>query len=157
MKKYFNNNLCGFDNFIEKSVIGDYNIIMKGVDNMVRPRKRKPINADYRLFGEKIQSLRQARGLTQVELANKLKLSKTTLADYELGLIRIPLSPIKMFAEYFNVSIDELIGLQLSNNKNDIQEYNKKWYDEFKSNSFTDNEIDELINYGKYILSKRNK
>lgn len=98
---------------------------MKGVDNMVRPRKREPINADYQLFGEKIQSLRQACGLTQVELANKLGVSKTTLADYELGLIRIPLSAIKMFAEYFNVSIDELIGLQLSNNKNDIREYNK--------------------------------
>ena len=130
---------------------------MKGVDNMVRPRKREPINTDYQLFGEKIQSLRQAHKLTQVQLSKELGISKTTLADYELGLIRIPLSAIKMFAENFNVSIDELIGLQLSNNKNDIQEYNKKWYDEFKSNSFTDNEIDELINYGKYILSKRNK
>lgn len=124
---------------------------------MVRPRKREPINTDYQLFGEKIQSLRQAHRLTQVQLSKELGISKTTLADYELGLIRIPLSAIKMFAEYFNVSIDELIGLQLPNNENDTRKCNQKWLNEFESNSFTDDEINELINYGKYILSKRKK
>lgn len=134
---------------------------------MTRIRKREPINEDYRLFGSKIQALRQAHKMTQVELAKELGISKTTLADYEIGLIRIPLSAIKMFAEYFDVSIDELIGLKVSNKSNEskviltndtqLMERKTKWYKEFQPYEFTDDEIDEIINYAKYILSKRKK
>ena len=41
-------------------------------------------------LGERIRSLRKARGMTQQELADKLHTTKQTIGKYEQGIIRIP-------------------------------------------------------------------
>lgn len=61
-------------------------------------------------IGTRIRILRENADLTQLVLAKNLKISNSTLSMYERGE-RIPSDDIKIaIADYFNVSIDYLLG-----------------------------------------------
>lgn len=56
----------------------------------------------------RLAELRKKKGLTQKELANKLKISESAIAMYETGR-RIPsLNKAKMIAEFFDVNIEDI-------------------------------------------------
>ncbi|WP_273751453.1 helix-turn-helix domain-containing protein [Leuconostoc mesenteroides] len=58
----------------------------------------------------RLRELRKERGLTQKELGSEVKVPSTTLARYEVGM-RSPVLPYLIaLADYFNVSIDYLVG-----------------------------------------------
>lgn len=61
-------------------------------------------------FGERLRQLRLDKELTQEELANKFGLHKTRISQYELNKRQADDELKKKFAEYFNVSVDYLIG-----------------------------------------------
>lgn len=51
-------------------------------------------------LGERIRSLRKARGMTQQELADKLHTTKQTIGKYEQGIVtNLPLSRISELAQ----------------------------------------------------------
>jgi methanogenic corrinoid protein MtbC1 len=57
-----------------------------------------------------LKNLREKKKLTQKELADVMNISQTSIAHYEKG-DRQPSIPLLMeFADYFNVSVDQLIG-----------------------------------------------
>lgn len=58
-----------------------------------------------------IKKYRKISGLTQSELADKLNISTRTVQKYESGEITPPLDKFKEIAQIFNISINELIGL----------------------------------------------
>lgn len=61
-------------------------------------------------LGPRIKSLREAAGLTQIELSKILKISNTTLSQYETGA-RVPGDEIKSaIADHFGVTLDYLYG-----------------------------------------------
>lgn len=61
-------------------------------------------------IGKRIKSLRENANLTQVELAKTLKINNSTLSQYESG-VRVPSDDIKItIANYFDVSLDYLLG-----------------------------------------------
>lgn len=62
-------------------------------------------------FGTMLRLLRKERGLSQQELADALKISKSSVSMYERGE-RTPQNPEtwELFADYFNVDIDYLMG-----------------------------------------------
>lgn len=61
--------------------------------------------------GERLAELRKNRKLKQEELAAILKISKSALSKYERD-INEPDDALKIkFAEFFNVSLDYLLGL----------------------------------------------
>lgn len=63
------------------------------------------------IIGGRIKSLRQDRNMTQRDLANALHIANTTLSQYESGQ-RVPSDDVKMqIANYFDVTIDYLLGL----------------------------------------------
>jgi len=64
--------------------------------------------------GKRLAKIRRARGLTQLELANVLAVSRTTLTEYESGRIHINDETIEKLAIYFQISSDELLGLKSS-------------------------------------------
>lgn len=56
-------------------------------------------------IGQKIKDLRQQSGMTQVELAKAIKVSKQTMFKYENGIItNIPSDKIQALSEVFRVS-----------------------------------------------------
>ncbi|MCI9011225.1 MAG: helix-turn-helix transcriptional regulator [Oscillibacter sp.] len=59
----------------------------------------------------RIRDLRNDRGLTQKQVAKLLNVSQNTYSQYEIGISRFPLDAVVRLAEYYNVSIDYLVGL----------------------------------------------
>ena len=58
----------------------------------------------------KLKELRQQFGLTQNKLAEKLNISRSTIAMYETNASEPDFATVEKIAEIFNVSIDYLIG-----------------------------------------------
>lgn len=61
-------------------------------------------------FGKRLRELRTEKDLKQNELANILELSTSTIGMYEQGRRHADLDTLKKIAEYFDVSVDYLIG-----------------------------------------------
>lgn len=61
-------------------------------------------------FHEKLQKLRKSENLTQEELADKLYVSRTAISKWESGRGYPSIDSLKAIAQYFHVTIDELIG-----------------------------------------------
>ena len=58
----------------------------------------------------RIHELRKEFSLTQVDLAKKFRLSQQTISSYENETREPDNETLKRFAEFFNVSIDYLLG-----------------------------------------------
>lgn len=83
------------------------------------------------ILGTRIKNLREEKSITQLQLSKILNIGNTTLSQYESGK-RVPSDSIKKaIADYFNVSIDYLLGRtdkKEPNTENDIpQEYSDKY------------------------------
>lgn len=62
------------------------------------------------VLGQRLRELRENKEISQIELARYLNISNTTLSQYETGK-RVPSDEIKIkIADYFNVSLDYLLG-----------------------------------------------
>lgn len=57
-----------------------------------------------------IRNLREDNDKTQKELAAFLHVKQTTYSKYELGKINIPIEIFIQLADYYDVSIDYLVG-----------------------------------------------
>lgn len=59
-----------------------------------------------------LKELRVNAGLTQKELAAKLGIGQSTIVGYEKGIREPTVSNLALYAKYFNVSIDYIVGLE---------------------------------------------
>ena len=57
-------------------------------------------------IGKKLQTLRKGRKLTQLELSEKMGISRATISNYEVGRRSPHLSDLRRFAEFYGVSLD---------------------------------------------------
>lgn len=64
------------------------------------------------MFAEKIRYLRAESGLSQAELAKKLKVSQTCITKLEKEQREPTGSTLIAYAKFFNVSIDYLVDLE---------------------------------------------
>lgn len=63
-------------------------------------------------LGARIAELRKEQGLSQQALADQLDIAQQTLAHYEVGRARMPISLLPELARIFGVGVDELLGLR---------------------------------------------
>ena len=61
-------------------------------------------------FNEKLQELRKQKGLTQVELAELLYVSRTAISKWESGRGFPNIESLKAISKFFSVSLDELLS-----------------------------------------------
>lgn len=61
-------------------------------------------------FGKRLQQLRKEKKMTQQDLANTMKLSRATIAGYESRGKQPDQQKLIWLSEYFNVSLDYLLG-----------------------------------------------
>lgn len=64
---------------------------------------------NYIFFGKRIRELRKLNGLTQAILADMLNVSKNNYMRMELGLANPRLLHVIILADFYKVSIDELM------------------------------------------------
>lgn len=73
-------------------------------------------------FHEKLQNLRKSRGITQEELAQQLCVSRAAVSKWESGRGLPSIESLKDIAEYFSVTIDDLLSgeklLSIAENEN---------------------------------------
>lgn len=59
---------------------------------------------------ENIRNLRIDKGLTQKQIAEYLGVSQNTYSQYEIGVLNYPIDALLKLADFYNVSIDYLLG-----------------------------------------------
>ena len=75
-------------------------------------------------FGDRLTSLRKEKNLTREALADILNISKYTLRNYELSISEPGSVFLKQVSEYFDVSIDYLMGM--TDEREKVKPYNLK-------------------------------
>ena len=64
------------------------------------------------IFCERLNELRLEKGIGQIELAKAINVSKGIISLWENGLREPKLSSLICLAQYLEVSIDYLVGLE---------------------------------------------
>ena len=62
------------------------------------------------MYRNRLRDLREDRDLKQKELAELLKIHQTTYSDYELGSLNIPVQALHTLADFYETSVDYLLG-----------------------------------------------
>ncbi len=57
-------------------------------------------------IGRKLKQLRKSRGMTQEDVAEKVKITRSTISNYELGRRTPHLKDLQKLAKIFNVGLD---------------------------------------------------
>ncbi len=78
-----------------------------------------------KIFGEKLKKLRMDKDLLQKELAEELKTDRSTITAWEIGKAYPTVEMLISIADYFNVSIDYLLGRE-AENKTENKHFNCK-------------------------------
>lgn len=58
----------------------------------------------------KLKEIRKAKGISQLKLALDLNMSQNTISRYETGEREPGINELIKIADYFNVSVDYLLG-----------------------------------------------
>ncbi len=66
-------------------------------------------------FGQKLAKARKDAGYTQRQVAEIFKISKSTIASYEVGRTEPDIETLGKLADFYAVSTDWLIGTQGKN------------------------------------------
>lgn len=103
-------------------------------------------------FAQVLRLLRVEKGLSQQELANALKISKSSVNMYERGERQPNFETLELIADYFNVDIDYLLGRTNKTTKI-IQPDTLAAH--FDAQNFTKDELNEIINFVEFVKNKR--
>lgn len=79
------------------------------------------------MIGEKLKKLRRSRDLTQEEVATHLGISYQAISKWERGDGYPDITMLPALANYFRVSVDELIGMDEIASASKLDEINQKW------------------------------
>ena len=79
---------------------------------------KENVNGNIKKYlGIRIRSLRESAGLTQEDLASFCDVSWRTISNLERGLVVPDLLMLCKIAKKFNVSLDELLNIELQHHK----------------------------------------
>ena len=109
------------------------------------------------LMGNRLRELREEKGLTLKELVDDLKkvdlkISSDTLAKYERGDREPKLERWQKLADYFDVPVSYLQGLDDSRNVNQISFFKISSYDDVLEKCLSKKERDELSDIENKII-----
>ena len=62
-------------------------------------------------FNQRLKELRQDRDLTQINLAIEVDATQRSISNWELGVSEPPYSMLITIADFFQVSVDYLLGI----------------------------------------------
>ena len=59
---------------------------------------------------ERIVELRERKGISQADLARQIHVSRSSISEYEKGITQPSMAVLLLLADYFEVSLDYLLG-----------------------------------------------
>ena len=117
-------------------------------------------------IGQRIKIMRIQQGLSIDDLAYRLGKNRTTIYRYENGDIEnLPLGILDSLAEALNTTPAYLMGWEDVNDTQSVYknayaielDYASKWITEIGANILSDDECKKVIEYAKFLLSRRQK
>lgn len=117
-------------------------------------------------FSENLKLLRKKKYLTGAELAKQLNVSHSALASWETGRHFPHIEDIIKIADFFEISIDELLGrnqtnfenITLKNSHHNTNNFITEFYKTLSENSdFTENDLKEILLIFDFIKLRNKK
>lgn len=68
-------------------------------------------------LSEKLTTLRKSKGLSQLELAEAINVSRQAISRWEVGTATPSAENLKCLSEYYEISIDELLDIAVDGRK----------------------------------------
>ena len=107
------------------------------------------------IVGQKIRAARKEKKLSMKELGKLVNLHESTVSRYEKGEITtLDIEKLKDFANALYVPADYLAGWDTENS---FDKLIIRLSDELEEVILTDSEIDAIVDYAIFIVSKRKK
>lgn len=110
-----------------------------------------------------LKKLLEKTGKTQREVADDLGLNRQRFNFYVTGKREPDNEMLQVLADYFNVTVDYLLGKTQKNKPVTPEEdelaklledpETREFYELIKD--FSDDELEDLLNYGQYLIAKR--
>lgn len=104
------------------------------------------------MLKNRLISLRKEKGLSQYEIADKLGFSRGKLANYEQGTRQPDYDTLTKIAEYYDVSVDYLLGR--TDQKNLKEDENLFFFD---MEGLTEEEINDIKEHIEFVKWKSNQ
>ena len=79
-------------------------------------------------IGEKIKELRKAQDVTQEKLADYLNISYQAVSKWENGLALPDITLLPQLANFFGVTVDELLGVTKPEQSEELTQYEKQYF-----------------------------
>ena len=79
-------------------------------------------------IGEKIKELRKAQDVTQEKLADYLNISYQAVSKWENGLALPDITLLPQLANFFGVTVDELLGATKPEQSEELTQYEKQYF-----------------------------
>ena len=109
-------------------------------------------------FGKHLKELRESKGLLQRELAEKLDIKQNSLSSYENGKRYPEMFTLLKIAEFFNISLDDLVYKVDKKEDNDLNEDEKHLLLEIEVGKSIEDLIEQYdFKYGDEILDDAGK
>lgn len=129
-------------------------------------KKKEPSTIDEVTMGDVFKALRLGSNLSIEEFSHEISLSTEDISNYEAVKTPIPVNIINLVADFFGISISEIVKAHKNNGKKHPVSFEmkrerferfKKWNKEFGQVHFTDEEIIKVMEYTRFLLSQRKK
>ncbi|MBR4726818.1 MAG: helix-turn-helix transcriptional regulator [Clostridia bacterium] len=91
------------------------------------------------LIGETIKRLRRERDLTQEEVAAHLGISFQSISKWERGEGYPDITMLPALANYFGISVDELLGMNELQKREQYDEINRRWAQDNRNGRHSEN------------------
>lgn len=101
----------------------------------------------------RLKELREERELNQSDIAKKLNISTAAYSYYENEKRDIPTNVLKLLSEFFNCTIDYLLGK--TNIRNIEDEFKFAYHKE--TEGLSEDEIKEALEFYKMVKNRKNK
>lgn len=106
------------------------------------------------MFAEKLKELRKKQGLTQQELADKLGLSRSAIAKYEIGEREPNFETAELIADFFNCNLDSLISQKQITDYFVTLKRTELKKAIFGTAHISDEKLDEVLEYAKFVKQR---
>lgn len=106
-------------------------------------------------IGNLVRNKRESMGLTHEQLAQRTNISVKKIKQWETGKSTRPLGEAKILSVVLDIPFGKLMGVQVDTEQIQRQRFRERLYQEIPNLVLSDEEIAQVINYIKFVMSQR--